>query len=109
MGRAIAPAMFKAMFSPAPVPERFAQWPVELAMRPSQFRAAAADTAMMITAVALLQKRYGELQLPVVIMAGEADKIVHFDEQSCVLHEKLSNSELVAIPDEGTHVSLQRR
>ncbi|MGK2909782.1 MAG: hypothetical protein ACSLE1_08295 [Sphingobium sp.] len=56
--------------------------------------AAAADTAMMITAASLLQKRCGELHLPVVIEAGEADKIAPFEEQSCVIHEKLSNSEL---------------
>jgi pimeloyl-ACP methyl ester carboxylesterase len=101
MGRVTAPGMFKAMFAPARVPERFARWPVDLALRPSQLRAAAADTAMMIPAAALLQKRYGELHLPVAIMAGEGDKIAHFDEQSCVLHQKLSNSELVTIPHEG--------
>lgn len=99
--RAIASTMFKAMFSPAPVPKRFDHWPVELAIRPSQLRASAADTAMMVAAAAKLQKRYGELRLPVTIIGGEADKISHFDEQSKILHETLSGSELIAIPKEG--------
>jgi pimeloyl-ACP methyl ester carboxylesterase len=100
-GRAMAPAMFKTMFSPQPVPDTIRAWPLELALRPAQIRAAAADTALMVPAAARLSKRYGELTLPIVIVGADGDKIAHFDEQSAALHEALPASELVTVPGAG--------
>ena len=48
----------------------------------------------MIPAAASLRKRYGQLTMPVVIMAGDADKVVNPDRHARRLHAQIPNSEL---------------
>ena len=61
--------------SDLPVPDRVDAWPLELALRPSQVRAAAADTALMIPAAAALSSSYKDLAVPVAIMAERVTKL----------------------------------
>lgn len=100
-GRMMTPAVIKHIFSPAPVTREFARFPIELSLRPSQLRATAADTALMIPGAAALNGRYGELLMPVVIVAGDGDKIVDFEQQAVRLHEALPGSELRIVPGAG--------
>src|ERR671927_270554 len=76
-------------------------------LRPSQLRAAAADTALMIPAATELQPRYGELKMPVVIVTGADDQIVDVGCQSQRLHAELPESEFTALPGLG-HITLYR-
>lgn len=95
VSRAIWPAMLRRIFGPGQVPLRFRQeFPVEMVMRPSQLRASAADTALMIPAAFTLHKRYQELSMPVVIMAGDSDRHVDTHAQSERLHAELPRSTL---------------
>lgn len=100
-GRAIAPQVFKTIFSPRDVPDRMASWPIDLALRPSQIRASAADSALMVPAAAKLSKRYHELDLPIAIIGGERDKLVDFARHSETLHALLPTSTLLAVPGAG--------
>ncbi len=95
------PPALKASFAPAPVSEKFAAFPVGLSLRPSQVRAAAADTAMMIPAAIALSARYADLRLPVIIMAGEDDVIVHPQNHSIPLAEAIEGAQLRLIPGQG--------
>ena len=95
------PAALKASFAPAPVSEKFASFPAAMALRPSQVRAAAADTAMMIPGAASLSTLYSSLVLPVVIMAGDGDLIVHPERHSKPLAEVIPSAELRMVPNEG--------
>ncbi len=71
------PLMKRAMFSPAPVAARFrAEYSSAMALRPSQIRATCVDGTWMVPSAMSLAPRYGELSLPVTIMAGDGDKIV---------------------------------
>jgi pimeloyl-ACP methyl ester carboxylesterase len=71
------PLTKKAMFSPAPVTTRFqAEYSTAMAVRPSQIRASSVDAVMMVPSAIALQNHYGELGMPVSIMAGDGDKIV---------------------------------
>lgn len=101
VGRMASPLMAKTIFAPQPVPESFAGFPMEMALRPSQIRAVAADTAMMVPAAAQLSARYAELTLPVVIAAGEGDLIVFFDDHAQRLHDAVLGSELRKITGAG--------
>ena len=101
MGRVMTPSVFKKLFAPSPITKRFSGFPVEMALRPSQLKAAAADTALMVPAAAALSSRYHELNLPVIILAGDADKIADFDQQSARLHGDILGSVLVRVPDAG--------
>ena len=77
LGRLTMPLLKRAMFSPAPVPPRFrADYSDAMALRPSQIRATSVDGALMIPGALSLRRRYGDLSVPVVIMAGEGDKVV---------------------------------
>ena len=52
------------------------QYSVGMATRPSQLRSVADDTVDMPRAAARLSPRYGELQIPIDVIAGTDDKVV---------------------------------
>jgi pimeloyl-ACP methyl ester carboxylesterase len=95
------PATLRKMFGPRPVPEKFAGFPVEMAVRPSQIRASAAEAALMIPAAFGSSKTYSEIGMPTIIVAGEDDRLVNTDEQSVRLHEEVKQSKLHRIPGAG--------
>jgi pimeloyl-ACP methyl ester carboxylesterase len=47
-----------------------------MALRPSQIRATSIDGALMIPGAVALRRDYKDLTLPVVIIAGDGDKVV---------------------------------
>jgi pimeloyl-ACP methyl ester carboxylesterase len=92
----------KVMFSPQPAPSHFVRSIVrEMTVRPSQIRANAEDAAFMIPAAASLGKRYDQLTIPVVIIAGDADKVVDPHGHAERLHARLANSQLHVLPGIG--------
>jgi pimeloyl-ACP methyl ester carboxylesterase len=102
LGRLSARKLIRKIFSPAPVTTRFAaEFPIELSLRPSQIRANAADTALMIPAAAAISGRLGELGLPIGIMAGKEDEIVDVGRHAERLHQELPGSELRLVEGAG--------
>ena len=101
LGRLMWPGLLRVIFGPAPVPPRFSQFPVWMALRPSQLRASAAESALMIPAVIDLRRHYRELRMPVVIMAGADDRFVHANRHSVPLHDELPRSDLRLVPGAG--------
>lgn len=99
--RAAWPMVSRKLFDPAPVHERWADFPRELAARPSQVRAEAADAGVMVPSAASLSKRYGELTMPVTIVAGSGDRIVATDDQSRRLAEQVRDCRLEVIDGVG--------
>ena len=97
-GAALLPLAAKGMFSPLPVPEGFAHG---MPIQPSQIRAQAEDTATMDSAVAAMQRRYRELRMPVVIMAGTMDRIVNHRKHAVRLHQEIAQSALRLVPGVG--------
>ncbi len=100
-GALVGPAAVKASFAPAPIHDNFANLPVAMTLRPSQVRATAADTAMMIPAAVALSKRYGELDLPIVVMAGQGDLIAHPDKHAERFAAEVRAAELRIVPGQG--------
>jgi pimeloyl-ACP methyl ester carboxylesterase len=82
------------------VPEKFEGFPEELAVRPSQIRASAAESALMIPSAHTLEKHYRALQMPVAIVAGAADRLIE-SEQSAQLHQDIPHSTLRSVPGAG--------
>jgi pimeloyl-ACP methyl ester carboxylesterase len=94
IGEMIAPRLIDRMFSPQGVSPRFAQdFPTALALRPSQVKAFAEDTAHMTTAAEHLSARYRSLFPPTAVLAGEADEIVSY-RQAQRLHGDVAGSRL---------------
>lgn len=77
LGRLMMPLLKRSMFSPLPVPPRFrSEYSDAMALRPSQIRATSVDGALMIPGALMNRSAYDDLHMPVVIMAGAADKVV---------------------------------
>jgi pimeloyl-ACP methyl ester carboxylesterase len=99
--RLMWPAMLRKMFGPSQAPEKFASFPMEMTVRPSQMRAAAAEASMMVPSAFVASKGYGGLQTPTVIIAGEGDRLIDIDEQSARLHDELKQSSLRRVAGAG--------
>lgn len=95
------PAVIRQLFAPAPVPDSFDRFPKALAVRPKQLRATAADAAIMVPAAADLSRHYGELDLPVILMAGKGDQVAGVAEHTERLAADIRDSELRVIADQG--------
>ena len=100
-GRLIWPRLMRKIFGPAPVPEKFGAFPREMALRPSQLRASAEETAFMIPCAAAAQGRYARLRVPVAIIAGAGDRIIAVRDQSARLHAEIAHSSFDCLPGTG--------
>jgi pimeloyl-ACP methyl ester carboxylesterase len=101
LSRLMWPAMLRKIFGPRSVPEKFAGFPKEMAVRPSQIRASAAEAALMVPAAFVASKTYGELEMPTIILAGEDDRLIDIDAQSARLHDEVKQSKLHRIAGAG--------
>jgi pimeloyl-ACP methyl ester carboxylesterase len=101
VGRMLWRPIAKRMFAPMDVDARFRALPAWMMLRPSQLRASAAETAMMVPSAMALAKRYQELKVPAVIMSGTQDLIVDFSHNSERLSERIPDGELQLQPGVG--------
>ena len=101
VSRAIWPLMMTKIFGPRSVPKKFEAFPKEMALRPSQIRASAAESALIIPDAFKFSNRYADLKMPVVIIAGEQDRLIDIDTQSARLHSEIPQSKLHRIAGNG--------
>ncbi len=101
ISRLLWPLMKRKIFGPAPTPDSFRRFPREMALRPSQLRASAEETALMIPCAAAARARYARLRVPVSIVAGRDDRMVAIKAQSERLHREVPHSRLTALPGVG--------
>jgi pimeloyl-ACP methyl ester carboxylesterase len=95
------PLMMTKIFGPRSVPEKFEGFPKEMALRPSQIRASAAESALMIPDAFYYRDEYANLKMPTVIVAGEEDRLVDIDTQSERLHQDVPQSRFHRVPGAG--------
>jgi pimeloyl-ACP methyl ester carboxylesterase len=97
----ILPAMLRKIFEPHPVPHAFKrEFPISLALRPKQLRAAAEESAFLIPAAAQLQWQYPRIECPVRIVHGDEDHFIEC-EQSRRLDQALPHSALHLVQNAG--------
>jgi pimeloyl-ACP methyl ester carboxylesterase len=99
--RLLWPLAMRKIFGPAAVPKKFERFPKEMAVRPSQLRAGAAEALLMIPDAIALQDRYADLRMPVVIIAGDQDRLVDVERQSSRLHRHISQSKFRRVRGSG--------
>ena len=96
------PGTLRTMFAPRRVPDRFRDvFPEALIPRPKQIRAMSQEGAIMVPAAAALQRHYGEVSCPSVVIAGDADRVVDPEDQSIRLAHELNDAELRIVPGAG--------
>jgi pimeloyl-ACP methyl ester carboxylesterase len=101
ISRLIWPLMMAKIFGPKTVPCKFEEFPKEMAVRPSQIRASAAESALMIPDAFHFEDKYAKLTMPVVIIAGENDRLIDIDKQSARLHSDVTQSVFHRVADNG--------
>lgn len=95
IGEAVGWPLIAKMFAPQPTSPKFErEFPMPLALRPSQIKAFSQDTSHMIAAAQQLSPRYASITCPTVIMAGDADRIVNVERQAQRLHGAIPGSRL---------------
>jgi pimeloyl-ACP methyl ester carboxylesterase len=101
VSRLMWPLMVRKLFSPQREPAKFRAFPKEMTFRPSQVRAAAEESGIMIPAAYSASARYRELEMPVVLVAGEEDQFVDIEKQSARLHREVPQSAMHRVPKAG--------
>jgi pimeloyl-ACP methyl ester carboxylesterase len=101
LSRLAWPRMMAKVFGPQRVPSKFSGFPREMAFRPSQLRAAAAESTLMIPDAMMSRGRYDQLKMPVAIIAGDQDKLIDTETQSARLHSEISRSTFHRIEGNG--------
>ena len=102
LGTMLTPLLIRKLFRPAPVSRRFQNgFPTSLVNRPSQIRASAEDTALMVPTAAALARRYRDLRLPVTIIAGAGDRMVDHRRHALRLHREVPHSNILVLQGEG--------
>ncbi|MBO1075227.1 alpha/beta fold hydrolase [Roseomonas marmotae] len=95
----LLPRLYRRIFAPAPVSPNFRHgFPSALVLRPGQLRASAGDTALMIPSAAAQLRQLRRLTMPVIIAAGEEDRIVDTAGQSAALHARIPGSRFRNLP-----------
>jgi len=101
VSRVMWPLLMAKIFGPRSVPRKFEGFPKEMALRPSQIRASAAESALMIPDAFHYRDEYKNLKMPVVIVAGDEDRLVDIDAQSTRLHRDVPQSKFHRVPGTG--------
>ena len=101
VSRLMWPLLMAKIFGPESVPHKFARFPKGMALRPSQIRASAAESALMVPDAFGFRNEYGNLKMPVVIVAGEQDRLVDVDSQSARLHCEVPQSRFHRVSGSG--------
>jgi pimeloyl-ACP methyl ester carboxylesterase len=108
LGRLIFPLLLRHIFAPGPGARRFARlFPKELALRPGQIRASAAETGLMIPSAIAYRRRHRALLVPTLVVAGSGDRLINTGRQSARFAERLPRASLHLIPGTGHMVHHQ--
>jgi pimeloyl-ACP methyl ester carboxylesterase len=110
VGRATHDAALRAKFSPEPVPFAEALVPLREAAtvrRPSERRRLARNTSSLRSAAGLVT-RYGDIEMPVVIVVGDGDRVASPSRHGYRLHNQVQHSHLVVLPRAGHMIQLTR-
>lgn len=90
------------VFLPQTMPDGFVQdSATPLLLRPREFIANAYDLVTLKASVAAQASRYGEIRMPVTIIAGEPDKTVKTDIHARPFAAMVPNAKLIVLPELG--------
>ncbi|MEO8881303.1 MAG: alpha/beta hydrolase [Gemmatimonadaceae bacterium] len=110
VGRPAHDAALRAKFAPEPVPFADTLVPLREAAatrRPSERRRLARNTAALRSAAGLVT-RYADVEMPLVIVAGDGDRVASPSRHAYRLHNQVHHSHLVVLPHAGHMIQLTR-
>lgn len=99
---AMRPWMKRKTFYPQPAPPGIVRKGfIPLAFRPRAYEANMHDFAVMYDGVSQLSPRYGDIRMPVVVVAGDRDEIVWTDLHSQAFVHAVPGARLIMMPGIG--------
>jgi len=101
LGRAVVRKSLKQAYAPQDVQQDYAERSLDLWMKPDHIRACAYDERTLGASLKALSKQYCDIELPVVIVTGSADRLLNPEEHAYPLHKAIRNSKLVVLPETG--------
>ncbi|MEA3376534.1 MAG: alpha/beta hydrolase [Chloroflexota bacterium] len=101
VGSQVADGMYQQAFWADPAPDAYVDTMKALYLRPANFTATAGELAVMQESVQAISPRYGEIDVPVTILAGSSDQMVDVEENVQALAGALPDGELVLVEDTG--------
>jgi pimeloyl-ACP methyl ester carboxylesterase len=101
LARIATPRFEAGLFAPAVPPARHVDTIAAFALRPDHFRAFAEELKFLGDGLQEQSQRYGEIRVPVVIVAGEADRVDRPESQAYPLQRAIPQSRLVVLPETG--------
>ena len=101
LGRAFVRKSLRQAYEPQDMQHDYAEQAAELWMRPDQIRACAYDERTLGASLKSLSQHYRDIEIPVVIVTGSADRLLDPNEHAYPLQKTIRNSKLIVLPDTG--------
>jgi pimeloyl-ACP methyl ester carboxylesterase len=101
LGRTIVRKSVKQAYDPQDVQEDYVERSLDLWMKPDHIRACAYDERTLGKSLTVLSEHYRDIELPVVIVTGSADRLLNPEEHAYPLHKTIRDSKLVVLPETG--------
>lgn len=108
IGRGIVRESLKDAYHPEPVPPDYAELAEALWTRPDQIRACANDDRSLDLSLQSLSQRYAEIDVPVLIITGDSDRLVRAEQHAIRLHETIPRAELIGLEQTGHQIPQTR-
>jgi len=108
VGRSDVEKQLKQAFYPEPAPKPYLDKFCAQLFRMSQLKAAARDEITLNPCLKKMSPRYPSLDLPLVILCGDQDKLVSPALHSYPLHKAIPNSKLIVSKGAGHELSFTR-
>ena len=101
VGRAVVKGSLKDAYHPQDVHDDYAERSARLWVDPDRIDAWANDERTLRASLAVLSRSYSEIDLPVVIVTGDSDRVLEPAQHAYPLHQTIKNSELRVLPQTG--------
>ena len=101
LGRALVRKSLKQAYAPQDVQKDYAERSLDHWMKPDHNRACAYDERTLGASLTVLSEHYRDIEMPVVIVTGSADRLLNPEEHAYPLHKTIRNSKLVVLPETG--------
>lgn len=91
----------KSAFYPSEVNSEYMRQEIKLVLKRSTFKNNSRDIYALRDLLNRIDSRYGEIKVPVYILAGDSDRIAPQEEHAAPLHGKIKGSEFTVLPRTG--------
>ena len=101
VGRTVVKGSLKDAYHPQDLHDEYADHVAELWTRADRIGAWAEDERTLRASLERLSQHYSEIDLPVVIVTGDADRVLDPKQQAYPLHRAIPHSRLIVLPGTG--------